>query len=130
MLIREYTPSDFSIISSWWTDQKECSPVEGMMIEDGTFILESDNVPALSLTVFKTQSKEMAYLEGFIKNPVFKRSLEKEAAALWEHCFQYAKNCGYKRLVCYCLVDKLVEKYKRFGMIQTTSNLNSFVRVL
>lgn len=126
--IRKYSNSDFQMIYSWWTDQKEHPPIDGMMIEDGTFILELNNIPALSLTVFKTQSREMAYLEGFIKNPQFKQSLHSYSKILWNHAFLYAKNEGYKRVICLCAVDKLENKYIDLGMTKTAKNLSSFAR--
>ncbi len=129
-MIRSYKPSDFDMICKWWTDQNECPPLQGMMIPDGTFILEKNKVPALSLTVFLTQSKEIAYLEGFIKNPEFKESLEKEAHTLWQHCFDYAKFYGYTRVICYCMQEKLKQKYVRLGMTLSGNNLTSFVRSL
>lgn len=129
--IRPYTLSDFDTIHSWWTAAKECPPVLGMMIPNGSFILELDSVPALSLTVFLTQSKEMAYIEGFIKNPLFKGvSLEEQGSALWQECFNYAKNRGYNRVLCLCQEPSLFSKYERFGMRKTANNLSSFVREL
>lgn len=129
--IRPYVSNDFNEIVSWWTKQNECPPTPGMMIEDGTFVLEIENIPALSLTVFLTQSKEISYIEGFVKNPVFKGvSLEAFGSKLWEHCFQYAKEKGYNRIICYCIENKLKDKYARFGMTTTCSSLTSFVKEL
>lgn len=129
--IRPYSFSDFEMVYSWWTSAKECPPILGMMINDGSFILELNGVPALSLTVFLTQSKEISFIEGFIKNPEFRNTnLEEYGKILWNHCFNYAKDSGYNRIICYCLENKLIDKYKRFGMEQSASNLTSFVRIL
>ncbi len=129
MNIRPYSHADFDMISSWWTDARQCPPTRGSMVSNGSFILELGGTPALSLTVFLTQS-EIAYFEGFIKNPSFKSSLEDAGQALWDHCFSYAKSAGYSRVVCYCAQEKLVNKYKRFGMSEAASGLTSFVREL
>lgn len=118
------------MVAGWWLDACQPMPTPGMLVEDGTFILELDSVPALCLSVFLTQSKDIAWTAGYIKNPKFKQSLEKEGAHLWTHCFNYAKEKGYNRVMCYSLVNKLTEKYKRFGMTQTCSNLSSFMRML
>jgi hypothetical protein len=129
--IRPYKHSDYENIVSWWLSYNECPPVFGMMVEDGTFVLQLNNVPALSLTVFLTQSKEISYLEGFIKNPVFKDiSLEDYDRLLWDHCFNYAKLRGYKRIVALCEEPKLFNKYKRLGMTEICSSLKSFTREL
>lgn len=101
------------------------------MVEDGTFVLELDNIAVLSATVLLTQSKEMAYIEGFIKNPAVKHfNLECYGKSLWEHCYDYAKAKGYKRVLTYPSVNKLVEKYTRFGMRITVRNLTSLVKEL
>lgn len=119
------------MICDWWNHYKETPPIAGMMIEDGTFILEIDKIPALSLTVFLTQSKEIAYLEGFIKNPHFENiSLHEVSQSLWDHCFLYAKNKGYKRLLAYCNNDKLKKKYQQFGMVNVLEPLSGFVKEL
>lgn len=128
-LIRPYTHKDFEMIASWWTMQGESAPIFGMMVEDGTFVLEIDGIPALTQTVLLTQSKELCYLEGFCKNPEFKKiSLECYVPLLWDQVFSYAKNKGYKRILGYCKVDKLKNKYKRLGLIQVMDNLSGFTK--
>jgi hypothetical protein len=128
--IRSYKDADFDTIVSWWEDYKECPPLEGMMLSDGSFILELNKVPAMSLTVLLTQSKEISYIEGFIKNPLFKDiNLESYGKILWNHCFEYAKSRGYKRAICFSMEEKLFNKYERFGMTKTKPCI-SFVRVL
>lgn len=130
MNIRNYKHSDFEDIVSWWEHYKEVPPVQGAMMEDSTFVLEINNISALSLTVLFTQSKEIAYIEGFIKNPLFKESLEKQGAELWNHCFDYAKAQGYKRVFCYCAAEPLKNKYERFGMTKSVDKLTAFGREL
>lgn len=129
--IRSYKAADFNEISSWWKFYNEHPPLEGMMVEDGTFVLEVENVSALSLTAFCTQSKEIAYFEGFIKNPIFYGyNLSEQGQALWNHCFQYLKDKNYKRVICYCKVEALKDKYRSFGMSDNLSGLSSFCKEL
>lgn len=129
MNIRPYKHSDYETICSWWTTHGEPGPVLGMMIEDGTFVAELCDEPALSLTVFLTQSKELAYLEGYVKNPKFK-NLEAEGKQLFEHCYDFAKSKGYKRVVMFSQVPKLNEKCIRYGMLKAASHLSSTVKEL
>lgn len=128
-MIRPFKDSDYSMICSWWNAAGEPAPSSGMM-GYGTFVLELDYCPALSLTVFLTQSKQVAYIEGFIKNPEFKQSLETEGQTLWNHCFEWAKARGAKNVFCYCKQPKLEKKYERFGMTKVDSDLSAFVREL
>ena len=129
MNIRPYKHEDFDTICSWWNTSTNQVPPVGLMIEDGTFILEINKVPALCLTVLKTQSKEICYLFGYVKNPSF-NVLEEQGKKLWDHCFEYAKNSGYKRIMCIAHIDNLKLKYERFGMTRTLNNVSTFSREL
>jgi hypothetical protein len=127
--IVSYNNEYFETISQWWKDSCGTEPVEGMMIENGTFILMINKVPALCVTVLLTQSKQMAYIFGFVKNPLFKGiNLEPYGKVLWDYCADFAKAHGYKRLLCFADNPKLKEKYERFGFTKTLDNLSSFVR--
>jgi hypothetical protein len=128
--IRPYKESDFETIHSWWIAAGECPPARGMMISNGTFVLEVDGVPALTQTVLLTQSKELCYLEGIAKNPEFKESLESLIPPLWETVFQYAKDRGYKNILGYCKVEKLKNKYQKLGLVKVMDNLSAFTREL
>lgn len=129
--IKPYKNSDFEQIVSWWNFYKECPPIEGMMIEDGTFILELNNTPAICVTVFLTQSKEICYFEGLIKNPMFKdNNLNEYVKLLVDHCSDYCKNKGYKRVVAFSSNSKLTNKYESFGFNRTLQNLTGLMREL
>lgn len=129
--IRPYRTSDFKEIHSWWNSANEVAPQEGMMIEDGTFVLEALGVPAITVTVYLTQSKQIAYIEGLIKNPLLKHiDLEPQTSLLMEYICDYARERGYTNLFAYCKVDKLKEKYKRYGLTQVLDNLSAFSRRL
>jgi len=122
--IRPYKHSDFETISSWWIANGEPAPINGIMVENGSFVLELDNVPSLALTILLTQSKELAFMEGFIKNPIFKEmSLEPYGFLLWNHCLDYARSFGYKRLIAISDKEKLFSKYERFGMKKTIPSM-------
>lgn len=129
--IRAYKHSDFMTLRQWYVDSGVCPPEEGMLVEDGTFILEVEGIPALSQTVYLTQSKELCYLEGIIKNPAFKQvSLEALIPPLWDTIFSFAKDRGYKNILGYCVVDKLKDKYVRLGLTRSMDNLSAFTRSL
>lgn len=129
--IRPYSNKDFSVIKDWWLDATKVGPTEDMLAEDGTFILELNGFPALCLTVLTTQVKGMAYIFSFIKNPLFKKvQLENYGQMLWDHCFEYAKNKGYTKVICFSDNEKLQKKYERFGMSVTGTNLAALVKEL
>lgn len=130
-LIRPYTHKDFAMIDKWWEISTNQHIFEGVMVEDGTFILEIKGVPALCLTTLLTQSKQMAYVSSYIKNPLFKGiNLESYGHILWNHCFNYAKDKGYKRILCMAEFEQLKNKYERFGMKRTLNNIATFAKEL
>lgn len=129
VLIREYEESDFEEICSWWDAAQEPGPPEGAMIPDGTFVLEIDGVPSLSLTVFLTQSKKIAYLEGFISRPGIEKKIRNDLSEiLWDYACQFADCRGYKTVIMYAQKPKLVERYERMGMTRAQSGLTALYR--
>jgi hypothetical protein len=127
--IRPYQHSDFETICSWWEASHETAPIPGMMIEYGTFILEIDGAPSMSLTVLLTQSKEISFLEGFIAKPGIEKNLRQEASqCLVNHCYSFAHFKGYKNILCYSKVEKLSKRYESLGMTRSQSGLTGFYR--
>lgn len=122
--IRPYNNKDFAAISDWYAISTGQRPPEGLLVEDGTFVVEIENMPILSWTVFKTQSKELCYLECFIKNPKMTVSLETYGQLLFDHCANYARDCGFKRMVGLTHIPQLTKKCERFGMVRTLDNVS------
>lgn len=129
--IRPYRHSDYEMIASWWTQHGEAGPLPGMMVEDGTFVVEVDQAPVMSLTCFLTQSKQIAYFEGYVAKPGISKKLSNECGReLWNHCFDYARERGYSNVICYTYREKLAKRYEELGMQRSTSGLHSLVRSL
>jgi hypothetical protein len=127
-MIRNYENSDFETICSWWRAAGEPPPLPGMMVEDGTFILERNHKPILSLTVMITQSN-IAYFEGYIAAPGVSR-LPSDGLSLWNHCFDYAKRCECKHVILYAGKEALVRRYQELGAVPALSGLTALVRNL
>lgn len=131
MKIRAYRESDFEMICSWWEDHNQIPPSRGMMIEDGTFILELFGKAAMTLTVFKTQSKEMSYFEGYCKHPLIPKIISNEISkVLWEHCLNYLRDNGYKRVLIFTDKPALVNRYQKLGMIENIGGITALGRLL
>ncbi len=127
--IRSYKSSDFDEIVSWWKAHDECPPLSGMMMADGTFVLELDGRSSLTLTCLKTQSFEISYLEGFCAMPGLEKDLRNDLShILWDHCLNYLKQEGFKRVIA--LADKplLVSRYEKLGMTKLLSGIHSLVK--
>jgi|SRR6478735_2608065 len=129
--IRAYQHTDFEEICKWWVGHHELPPIQGMMIENGTFILENDHQPVMTLTAFMTQSKEVSYIEGYCAKPGLDSALRRTLGEMiWEHCFQFLRSNGFKRALAFTDKPELVNRYKKFGMIKNMDGLSSLGREL
>ncbi len=129
--IRPYQESDFEEICSWWKRHGETPPLPGMMVEEGTFVLEKDDKPVMTLTVLMTQTREISYFEGYCKSPELPKRMSNELGKiLWQHGFQYLKERGFKRVIILTDKDALSDRYERLGMSKNMSGIHALGRVL
>jgi hypothetical protein len=129
--IRAYQNSDFNEICSWWETYEAVGPQYGMMVEDGTFVVEKEGVLLMTMTVFLTQSKQIAYFEGFCVKPGTSRILSHELGTiLWDHCYRYAKEKGYKRVIIFTDKTALCNRYLDLGMSLSMSGVYALRREL
>lgn len=129
MNIRLYNKNDYQMIKGWWVDSNECPPLEDMLTEDSTFILEMHGKARMCISVYITNSKAVAYLENFVKDPGFKDS-NACSKILVEHAEKFAKDKGYKYLMCLSYKEKLKSRYEKLGYFRTLNNLSSFCKEL
>lgn len=127
--IRNFTSSDFPMISSWWKEANELGPNLSMLPEESTLILELDNKPSYCLSIYFTNCKEYAYLGNFISSGSVEKKFKKEASQkLMDSIINYAKNLGYKNVLCMTHEPKLQNRYKEMGFTPTISNVQTFVK--
>jgi hypothetical protein len=115
--IRPYEAVDFEMICKWWEHYLEPAPLYGMMVTDGTFVLELGKEPIMTLTALRTQSPQISYLEGFCAKPGLEKPIRNECAqALFDHSIRYLSERGFVRVLI--LTDKisLVHRYQDLGM--------------
>ncbi len=124
--IRPYKPADYDMIASW----SDMPLVPGLLIEDGTFIMELNREPAATISVYTTNCYEVAYLEMFVGNPTLKADRAQFMPYLLSHAEQYTKNKGYKRLMCLAPHEKLTKRYKELGYRPTYIGLVSMTKEL
>lgn len=115
--MRHYRDSDFDEIVSWWDAYEQCPPLQGMMIEDGTFVLEREGVLLATLTVLYTQSKKISFLEGFCAKP----GLDKEfrnilTQKLFNHACDHLRARGFSRVTILTEHEHLMNRYQEMGM--------------
>lgn len=129
--IKNYTNNDFKLILNWWVSQNEFPPTEDMLPEESTFICEHNGIPLTAITVYLTNSKEFCMFDNFIGNPKFPGALRKEASGLIiSHAEKFAKELGYKSIMCLATENKLKNYYQGFGYIKRLDNISSFNKEL
>lgn len=129
-MIRAYQDSDFEMICRWWASRGEIGPMPGMLIENGTFVLELSDKAVMSLTCYITLSS-IAYIEGFIADPELPKEIRRELGhKLWDHCIKYAEENKAKHLLTYSGKDGLTKRYEQFGFTKSISNLTVLYRTL
>lgn len=122
MNIRNLKSSDYELISSWWKDIGQHGPTQGQLPEDSSFILELDNKPILTMSVFLTNT-DIAYFENLISDPNFKHNRKFYTQALMDHSFSFAKSKGYKYAVAFTTNEKLVNRNLKIGFDTAVRNL-------
>ena len=125
MTIRNYKDSDFEMLCSWWHESQQMAPGKSL-IPETTYILEINEVPALSLSLFTTNVKGMCYFENFIGNPNLKAQRKEYSKQLMDYVENKAKELGFEQIVCFSTSNKVSEYYKKLGMKPTVYGLTSF----
>jgi hypothetical protein len=129
--IRPYRESDWPTIEGWWIASGETPPLPTMMPLESSFVAEIDGKPALAVTVYLTNTPEVAYTENFIGNPKLRGSERTSAAViLSNHIAEFAKAKGFKRLLCMTEKWALRARYQQLGYEPTLSGVTTFVRSL
>lgn len=127
--VRPYRDEDFQMIDSWWAASGTMGPLPGMMPGESSFIAEIDGTPALAVTVYLTNTPEVAYAENFIANPEVSGGLL-AGRAFSDYVAAFAKSRGYKRLLCMTEKRTLVRRYQQLGYYPTLSGVTTLVRNL
>jgi hypothetical protein len=131
MKIRHYKESDYREICSWWKKHQEEAPLPGMMVETGTFVVELEGNPVMTLTALFTQSVEVAYLEGYCAKPGLEKRVRNQIGQeLWNYVYAWLRALGFKRVVALSPNASLTKRYEELGMSQNMSGLTSLSRSL
>jgi hypothetical protein len=127
MNIRPFKIEEYFMVCQWWTTQGEEAPSLAMMPLESTFMVDVNGNPILAVTLYLTNSKEVCYVENLIGNPEYKTESRKLAAAkLQEFIEQFAKDRGYRHLVCFGYKEKVKNRYVELGYKKTMDNISSF----
>ena len=113
--IRLVKPKDLIPMSEWWRLHKlQPAQVEDFP-NDSSFIICSDGIPMASIVAYLTNG-EFVFLEGLIVDPrLDKRMRKRVVEELVFYCYGFAKNRGYKRVLCMTSNEKLAKRYTELG---------------
>lgn len=111
--IRNYKQEDYKEISQWTKDMPVIG--EDLLSKSSTFVLEMNEIPVFALTVYFTNCKEICFLDNFVGNPAMKNERKEHTQLLFTYAEKLAKELGYKRVVCFSNIPKLISKYETFG---------------
>ena len=127
--IKQYADSDFEMIKSWWSYYGDVLPTRDLLTPDTNFILFVDAVPTLSLSLFLTNCKGIAYIANFVSNPLTTSEQRLPASpVLFHYVYEVAKSMGFKRVQCLAPNKKLRDRYVECGMTPILSGLVSMTR--
>lgn len=122
----------YGVIASWWEAAEEQPPTREMMPEESTFILEAKGKPWIAVTVYLTNSTEVAWVDNLIANPKMPGEGARKAAIAWLQKFleEWALEKGYRKLFCMAAKPALAERYRELGYTSTLKNVETFVKTL
>lgn len=127
--IRPYYATDWGMVEAWWKASGEVPPLPTMMPLESSFVAEVSSRPALAVALYLTNTLEIAYVENFVGNPELKGEARKRAATqLVEHFMSFAKQRGYRRLMCMTEKPALMTRYQELGFHPTLGGVTAFVR--
>lgn len=127
MNTREYKPSDFNMLKSWWNDKGLAHPTEDM-IPETTYILEDNGIPVYSASLFLMNCKAGAMLENLISNPNIKD--KKGLDLLIERIEKEATFRGYNTLIIYSSKENVKDIFSNKFYIKTQDNVSSYAKRL
>lgn len=115
MLLKKYSPLDYSTLCSWWKDHGH--PImDSSVLADGIVVLE-DSIPVCMGFVYLVNNANIAQLAWTTTNP--NMSLKKRYKAvnmLIDASISYINSLNIKNIMCFTDKPSLVKLLNRRGM--------------
>lgn len=119
------------MIRQWNIIQNEIAPLEVMFPADTTFVVEINQMPALSACLYLTNSPWFVHVEHLIGNPALSGDERRQALkAGLEYIEEYARRLGYHNLYCVTQPEKLKKYYESLGFEKTVDGAAAFIKPL
>lgn len=115
MDVRNFSPSDYETICSWWKAAGEVAPPLKHMPCETTFLVSADSVPVASLGYFTTNT-DVALVQNVVGNPGVDKALKHLCVNyLFNYLDNHANNNGFKILLGFTKHPKLAKRYQELG---------------
>ncbi len=131
--IINYREADhYGKVRSWWIQAGEIHPSRAQMPEESTFIVEAKGKPWICVTIYLTNSADIAWVDNLIADPEMPGGEARKAAITWLQKFleTWAFKKGYSKLLCMADKPALAQRYRDLGYRSTLKNVETFVKDL
>lgn len=115
MNIRNFKPSDYETICSWYREAQEIAPPLKHMPEETTFVILDGETPLAAISYFPT-NVDIAVGQNVIGNPNVHKAIRKKAVTqIFKHMDEHAKARGVKVFIGFTKHPKLARRYQELG---------------
>lgn len=129
--IRHYTNEDFNMLTNWWLASGETPPPMDLLPVGSVYILELDNKPLLSGTIYFTNCEALCHIANLISNPEYKVENRKEyTEVLMKYLQKVAKNAGAKWALALPYKEGIKRIHLENGFRKTLDNITALVKDL
>jgi hypothetical protein len=133
LTFRNLKSEEIPVVQGWWLlVPPGVPPTEDMLPLDSTFLMCLDDIPAVCITIYTTNSKEFAMLDNLIASP----KLSKKSSRSWvvertvRAAEKHSRSLGYKKLICFATEPKLAKRYSELGYNVTSQKVTSLIKEL
>jgi hypothetical protein len=98
---------------------------------DSTYVAEWSGVPVVALSFFFTNSRALLLVDNLMSAPSAPHQLRRVAIDQMNGFMDaLARQLGYRRILCFTSVPKLVERYQELGFQDSGTDLTSLIKEL
>jgi hypothetical protein len=123
MEVRQYKPSDYISVASWWV-MHDWPVIDADHLPKHGFIVDDKAVGFLYMT-----DSKIAWLEFIVANPNVSKEDRSEALDLViNKLIDLAKELEFKTVFSSVTHPRLIERYKRHGFVVTDTGMTNMIR--
>lgn len=126
--IRPIEEHERPMLQSWWIEHGMMPPEGQMMPLESTYLMEIEDVPMLSVTIFWTNAS-VAWADNFVANPGVPAACRKKSTStLLQFLESLSKTRGKDRLFCMGATESTKRRYEQLGFRRTLDDVATFIK--